>query len=120
MIKTQGLSHIHLLVKDLDRSVTFYKEVFGMEELFREGPHMVFLRTHGQDDMITLHEASDGAVGQMGSIEHFGFMLAEGSDYDAAIADIERAGGRLLKRGNHGPDTPYAYIADPDGYVIEV
>ena len=121
MIKTQGLTHIHLLVKDLDHSVRFYKDVFGMEELFHEGPHMVFLRTPGRNDMITLHKATnDGATGQMGSIEHFGFMLSDGADYDAAIAEIERAGGRLIKRGEHGPGAPYAYVADPDGYVIEV
>ena len=32
MIKTQGLTHIHLVVGDLDRSLAFYKNVFGLEE----------------------------------------------------------------------------------------
>ena len=32
MIKTQGLTHIHLVVRDLNRSLRFYTAVFGMEE----------------------------------------------------------------------------------------
>jgi catechol 2,3-dioxygenase-like lactoylglutathione lyase family enzyme len=37
MIRTRGLTHIHLMVRDLDRSLTFYQRVFGLEERFREG-----------------------------------------------------------------------------------
>ena len=37
MIRTQGLTHIHLVVRDLERSLGFYQRVFGLEELFREG-----------------------------------------------------------------------------------
>jgi catechol 2,3-dioxygenase-like lactoylglutathione lyase family enzyme len=36
MIRTQGLTHIHLMVRDLDRALTFYQRVFGLEERFRE------------------------------------------------------------------------------------
>ena len=43
MIQTQGLTHIHLVVRDLDRSLAFYTRVFGLEEQFREGRCMVFL-----------------------------------------------------------------------------
>ena len=57
MIHTQGLTHIHLMVQDLERSLTFYKHVFGLEERFREGRHMVFLNTPGSQDLITLNEA---------------------------------------------------------------
>lgn len=37
MIRTQGLTHIHLMVRDLERSLTFDQRVFGLEERFREG-----------------------------------------------------------------------------------
>jgi len=56
MIRTQGLTHIHLVVRDLERSLRFYKGVFGMEEQFRDGPCMVFLNTPGSSDLITLNE----------------------------------------------------------------
>ncbi len=54
MIKTLGLTHIHVAVRDLERAQRFYHEVFGATELFREDP-LVFLNTPGSDDVITLH-----------------------------------------------------------------
>ena len=36
MIRTEGLTHIHLIVRDLSQSANFYQRVFGMEEMFRE------------------------------------------------------------------------------------
>jgi catechol 2,3-dioxygenase-like lactoylglutathione lyase family enzyme len=118
VIKTMGLTHIHLEVRDVERSVDFYRSVFGMEERFREG-RMVFLRTPGAQDTVTLSESPDrGDV--RGGVDHFGFRLVDKSDLDQAIAEVQGAGGRLLDRGRHAPGKPYAYVADPDGYVIEL
>ena len=65
---------------------------------------------------------ADAAVlaGNTGGIAHFGFRLADPRDIDDAIAEVERAGGRLLRRGEFAPGFPYAYVADPDGYEIEI
>jgi catechol 2,3-dioxygenase-like lactoylglutathione lyase family enzyme len=119
MIETEGLTHVHLFVADLDRSLRFYQDVFGLEEVFREGGKMVFLRPPNSRDTITLNEDADKA-GVSGGIDHFGFRLADKSQLDRAIEEIEHAGGRLLERGEHAPGAPYAYVADPDGYVIEL
>ena len=121
MIKTQGLTHIHLMVEDIERSTRFYQDVFGMKTLFHEGRDMVFLHTPDSDDVITLHQRHDGQeTGSMGSIAHFGFQHVDDADLDRAVAEIEAAGGKLLKRGAHGGSHAYAYLADPDGYVIEI
>jgi catechol 2,3-dioxygenase-like lactoylglutathione lyase family enzyme len=122
MIQTQGLHHIHLVVRDLERSLRFYQSVFGLREQFRAGPHMVFLSTPGSRDLITLNqdEAEKEKAGQSGGIAHFGFRLTRGSDLDAAVGEIERGGGRVLSRGEHAPGVPFVYVADPDGYVIEL
>lgn len=122
MIATQGLTHIHLVVRDLERSLRFYTEVFGMKELFRDGPRMVFLNTPGSNDLITLNgdPAEASLAGAAGGVGHFGFRLCDSSDLDSAIAAIEAAGGKLLRRGEHAPGAPFAYLADPDGYVIEL
>ncbi len=122
MIKTEGLTHIHLVVRDLERSLRFYRGVFGMEERFRDGPHMVFLNTPGSRDLITLNENPTEAslAGENGGVAHFGFRLVDPPDLDSAIAEVERAGGKLLSRGEHTPGVRYAYVADPDGYVIEL
>ena len=120
MIRTRGLTHIHLIVRAVDRSLRFYRSVFGMRESFRVGDDMVFLNTPGSKDMITLHEDPDAAAvaGTSGGIAHFGFALIKG-DLDAAIKEVRKAGGKLVERGEHSPGAPYAYVADPDGYVIE-
>ena len=77
MIKTQGLSHIHLAVRDVERSLAFYEGVFGMEVSFWVGQSMVFLRTPGAQDTFTLRQASrmGEAVGPGGGFGHFGFRL---------------------------------------------
>jgi catechol 2,3-dioxygenase-like lactoylglutathione lyase family enzyme len=122
MIATQGLTHIHLVVRDLERSLRFYKTVFGMEERFRDGPKMVFLNTPGSQDLITLNEDPDHQedAGISGGVAHFGFRLRDRADLNKALVEIESAGGSLLKRGEHAPGVPYAYVSDPDGYVIEL
>ncbi len=122
MIRTQGLTHIHLVVRDLDRSLRFYQDVFGMEERFRDGPKMVFLNTPGSSDLITLNEDPTEAhlIGVNGGIAHIGFRLENAADLDTAIAEVESAGGKLIRRGEHAPGAAFAYVEDPDGYVIEL
>jgi catechol 2,3-dioxygenase-like lactoylglutathione lyase family enzyme len=120
MIRTQGLTHVHLIVDDLDRSLDFYTGVFGMEEQFRDGPTLVFLRTPGATDSITLNwRPGDPRIGR-GGVDHFGFRLLDKSDLDEAVRQVEAAGGRLVERGEHEPGVPFAYVADPDGYLIEL
>jgi predicted enzyme related to lactoylglutathione lyase len=90
-------------------------------ERFRVGDELVFLNTPGSKDINTLHEDPDaaGVAGTSGGIAHFSFTLIQ-ADLDAAIKEVKKAGGKLLERGEHSPGTSYAYVADPDGYVIEL
>jgi catechol 2,3-dioxygenase-like lactoylglutathione lyase family enzyme len=118
MIETQGLTHINLLVTDIGRAKTFYETVFGFEVMFWDGPGLVFLKPPGTNDTITLQEKPD-AAGVTGNIDHFGFRLADKSQLDRAIEEVVKAGGALVERGEHEPGRAYAYVADPDGHVIE-
>jgi catechol 2,3-dioxygenase-like lactoylglutathione lyase family enzyme len=120
-----GIRHVHLLVAEHERAISFYRDVFGMEEQFRDGP-IVFLGTPDGGDSLALHLAStDGErarVGQQGGWEHFGIHLPDRSSQavDAAVARVQSAGGTLLSRGEHSPGFPYAYVTDLDGYAIEL
>ena len=121
MIKTQGLTHIQIAVRDIEESLKFYCNVFGMKVRFWEGPSMVFLNTPGSADTITLRQAEVGEhVGLGGGVAHFGFRLQQKEDLDSAIQDVVQAGGALVERGEHQPGSSYAYVSDPDGYIIEL
>jgi catechol 2,3-dioxygenase-like lactoylglutathione lyase family enzyme len=120
-----GIRHVHLLVADHDRAAAFYEQVFGMEERFRDGP-IVFLGTPNGGDSLALHlaitEAERDRIGEQGGYDHFGIHLPDRSAeaIDAAVSRALRAGGRLLERGEHAPGVPFAYVADVDGYSIEI
>lgn len=118
MIRSRGLNHINLNVANLKRSVTFYQEAFGLKVKFKAGRRMVFLGSPGASDVITLCKAQKGEPIGNGGLSHFGFAMK--GKMKTCIAQIETAGGRLLERGEHAPGVPYAYFADPDGYVIEI
>jgi catechol 2,3-dioxygenase-like lactoylglutathione lyase family enzyme len=118
MVKTHGLSHVALSVVDLDRSLAFYRAVFGVREYFRNESTVQVLGP-GQFDVLAFEKSPSGA-GIPGGIIHFGFRLIRPEDIDVAIAAVESAGGTVTSRGEFGPGLPYAFIRDPDGYEIEV
>ncbi len=118
MVQTYGLTHINLAVRDMGRALRFYEQVFGLREYGR-GDGLVHTRASGRHDILTFAEDPTKA-GLNGGVTHFGFRLVKPDDIDRAVAEVERAGGRLLRRGEFAPGFPYAYIADPDGYEIEI
>jgi catechol 2,3-dioxygenase-like lactoylglutathione lyase family enzyme len=118
MVKTYGLTHVALAVRDVERSLTFYQQVFGVEAYFREEGR-IHVRTPGCHDVITFDQTA-AARGPGGGVIHFGFRLRSPSDIDEAVREGERAGGTVLRRGEFSPGFPYAYVADPDGYEVEI
>jgi catechol 2,3-dioxygenase-like lactoylglutathione lyase family enzyme len=124
-LSSVGIRHVHLLVAEHGRSIAFYAEAFGMEEHFRDGD-IVFMGTPGGGDSLALHLAvtddERARLGCQGGFEHFGIHLPDRSPaaIDRAVELVKKAGGRLLDRGEHAPGAPYAYIADVDGYAIEI
>lgn len=120
MIRSRGLNHINLSVRDLSRSLKFYQAAFGLEVRFREGDDMVFIGADGGHDLITLHQVQPNEPIAGGGISHFGFRFDRSDSWEDIIAQIERAGGKLRNRGAHGPGQPFAYFHDPDGYLVEI
>jgi catechol 2,3-dioxygenase-like lactoylglutathione lyase family enzyme len=122
-VETRGIRHIHLMVSDHDRSVSFYKTVFGMEIGFRDG-FILFLHSPNNHDDLALHLAvtdeEKSRVGIQGGCEHFGITVKDRGQLDDCIALVMAAGGALHDKGEHSPGVPYAYVTDPDGYLIEI
>ncbi len=121
MVETEGLTHVHLVVRDVQCSLAFYAAVFGMKVHFWDGDRMVFIGTPGRGDSITLNQSDQSErAGAKGGVDHIGFRLLDKARLDDAIAEVLQAGGTLVERGEHAPGHPFAYVADPDGYVIEL
>jgi catechol 2,3-dioxygenase-like lactoylglutathione lyase family enzyme len=118
MVKTHGLTHIALSVRDPERSLRFYREVFGVEEYFRD-EMQIQVKGPGPHDVLAFERIPENA-GKTGGIIHFGFRLVDPADRDPIVRAVIDAGGTLLRQGEFAPGFPYAYVADPDGYEIEL
>jgi catechol 2,3-dioxygenase-like lactoylglutathione lyase family enzyme len=122
MVRTAGLTHIHLVVRDLERSLRFYQGVFGLREQFRAAPRMVFLNTPGSQDLITLNEdpAEAELAGVSGGVAHSASGSPVPTTSTVRSQRSKRLGASCSACGEHARGEPFAYIADPDGYVIEL
>ncbi|MGH9373272.1 MAG: VOC family protein [Vicinamibacterales bacterium] len=118
MIRTFGLTHLALAVRDVDRSSRFYQDVFGAVEVYREAG-FAQLQTPGARDVLVLQEEPQRA-GRSGGVAHFGFRLISPGDIDLAREAVERAGGTVREQGEFVPGEPYLFALDPDGYELEI
>lgn len=118
MIKTYGLTHIALAVKDAKLSFKFYRKVFGVVKVYdRDG--FIQAQTPGSRDVLVFDENAP-RIGKRGGIAHFGFRLVDPKDVDLAAELVKRAGGKILDKGDFCPGEPYLFCADPDGFVVEI
>ena len=118
MIKTFGLTHVAVAVRDVNRASKFYRAVFGAIEVYKNDA-FVQLQTPGSRDVLVF-EKKPKLAGKAGGIAHFGFRLQNPKDIDAAARAVKRAGGRIKKKGEFVPGEPYLFATDPDGYEIEI
>ena len=123
MIPVRRLNHAVLYVQDLDRSVAFYREAFGFEEIAREGGQMAFMRAAGSanhHDLGLLAVGSNAPRPPRGStgLYHLAWEVAAIEDLAAAAAQLANLGA-LSGQSDHGA-TKSLYGADPDGNEFEV
>jgi catechol 2,3-dioxygenase-like lactoylglutathione lyase family enzyme len=118
MIRTYGLTHLALGVRDPERSLQFYEQVLGVVPVYRE-EQFIQAQTPGSRDVIVFQKTKRRSRSS-GSIAHFGFRLVDPADIDAAVSAVERAGGTVLDRGEFCPGEPYVFFRDVDGYEVEI
>ena len=117
-VKTFGLTHIALAVRDPERSARFYEAVLGAKPIYRN-PAFIQSQTPGSRDVLVF-ERRRSRAGKTGGIAHFGFRLKRAADIEMAVRAVEAAGGRVLKQGTFVPGEPYVFFEDPDGYEVEI
>ena len=122
-IPVARLNHAVLYVRDLDRSVEFYRRAFGFQEVAREGGVMAFLRATGTDNH---HDLGLMAVGpdapqppqRSVGLYHLAWQVPSIEDLAAAAAVLADLGA-LTGMSDHGA-TKSLYGRDHDGIEFEV
>lgn len=117
------LLHTRYRVDDLERTVKFYREVLGLEEIRRHksprGSELVFLKTPGSEELIELCSfPASGPVKVQPDLTHLAFQ----------VESLEEFGKHLAKLGLKFSDGPHmkpdgggiAFIDAPEGYEIEL
>jgi catechol 2,3-dioxygenase-like lactoylglutathione lyase family enzyme len=119
--------HIGLNVSRLDRSIAFYRAVFGFDLLRRSddaGRAFAFLG-HAGAVVVTLWQQSAGAfAAHLPGLHHLAFTVDSADEVRAAEARVRAQGGRIHHDGivahAEGADSGGLFFEDPDGIRLEI
>ena len=123
-MRVSRLLHTRYRVEDLERSVRFYKDVLGLDEVRRHksprGSELVFLKAPGSEETIELCAfPASGPVRVQADLTHLAFEV----ESLAAFGEHLRSHGMAYSDGpTYKPDGSggFAFIDAPDGYEIEL
>lgn len=117
------LLHTRYRVSDLEKTVHFYKDVLGLEEVRRNvsgrGSHLVFFKAPGSEELIEICKYDPSGPVMVGpDLTHLAFEV---EDIDA-FARHSAALGYPLSDGPHrsASGSAIAFIDAPEGYEIEL
>ena len=129
LVKITELDHIVLRVRDVERSLQFYRDVLGLDpervEQWRAGEIRFPSVRLNADTIIDLFATDQAPIGKEGARnqDHF-CMVIEPTDMDALKSkfeeiEVEIQSGPGKRWGSHG-DGISLYIYDPDDNVVEL
>ena len=112
--------HVRVRVRDIERTVKFYTEVFGFKELRRSvspaGNQLCFLELPGNETLIELCLTPGMEFEFPEDIFHFAFSVADLHEFrrkwEPAGIEFWPEDGPVNER--------FYFIDDPDGYEIEI
>jgi len=117
------LLHTRYRVAELDRTVSFYKDVLGLEEVRRStsprGSRLVFLKAPGSEELIELCQFDESGPVVVGpDLTHLAFEVENLDAFAKHAADK----GFPLSDGPTptGTGSIIAFIDAPEGYEIEL
>ena len=119
--------HTMLRVGDLERSITFYRDVLGMELISRkdypEGKFTLAFLGYGKNpEQAEIELTHNWGVQSYEIGTAYGHVALGVDDIFAACDRIRAAGGKITREPGpmkHG-STVIAFVADPDGCKIEL
>ena len=117
------LLHTRYRVHDLAKTVAFYKDVLGLEEVKRHtsprGSQLVFFKAPGSEELIEICKFDESGPVQVGpDLTHLAFEI---EDLEA-FARHAAAKGYPLSDGPTptGGGSVIAFIDAPEGYEVEL
>jgi lactoylglutathione lyase len=123
-MKARKLLHTRYRVNDLERTVKFYREVLGLEEVRRHrsprGSELVFLKAPESEELIELtHFPQSGPVQVQADLTHLAFSV---DSLQAFGKHLESLGLKYSDGPTMRPDGSggFAFIDAPEGYEIEL
>ena len=117
------LLHTRYRLNDLERSVRFYKDVLGLQEVRRHksprGSELVFLKAPQSEETIELcHFPDGGPVQVQPDLTHLAFEV---ESLEAFARHLEKHGVKYSDGPHLKPDgSGFAFIDAPEGYEIEL
>jgi len=122
-LRVNKLLHTRYRVNDLERTVKFYRDVLGLEEIRRHksprGSELVFLKAPGSDEQIEItHFPGSGPVQVQPDLTHLAFEVDSLDEFGKHLATH----GLKLTDGPTATSTGtvFAFIDAPEGYEIEL
>src|ERR1041385_9231336 len=116
------LRHTRYRVHDLEKTVSFYKDVLGLQEIRRHtsgrGSQLVFLKAPGSDEEIEICKFDESGPVVVGpDLTHLAFEVDDLENFAKEAASK----GYPLSDGPHTSGTgKIAFIDAPEGYEIEL
>lgn len=123
-MKVSRLLHTRYRLNDLEKSVRFYRDVLGLEEVRRHksprGSELVFLKAPLSDETIELcHFPSSGPVAVQPDLTHLAFEV---ESLEAFSNHLKSLGLAYSDGPHYKPDGTggFAFVDAPEGYEIEL
>ena len=123
-MKAQYLGHVVFYVKDLERSLAFYRDVIGFEEVGRifngKAAALTSGRTHHELLLIEVGNVPGPPSGMRRGLYHIGIKVGDSlEELRTAKQDLERAGIVISGMSDHTVSQSL-YLHDPDGNEVEL
>lgn len=122
-----GFTHVAFMVRDLEKSLAFYRRYAGMDVIHSREPDLptarkvAWLTDHTRPFALVLVQADTVTDTPLGHFGHLGIACATREEIDRKTAMAAKEG--VLRKAPEDLGDPvgyYVFFSDPDGNTLEL